>query len=343
MTGQDASSPSSVFARPVPERRFPQRLTLRLDDGYETYAYVHRPVQDRGRLPVLYVHGIQSHPGWFVGSALALADAGHTVFQVARRGSGENRRARGDAASAGLLLRDLGAACRFIRQDTGADRLHLLGVSWGGKLVCALAAETNRIAWWDAGPGEPSRAKWGSWPTAPEAPHRPIGVASVTLVSPGIVPKMDVSPLMKLAIAACLILCRRRTFAIPLSDVELFTDNEPMREYLRGDPYRLQRATARFLYASRRLDRSLRRAPAGALKAPTTLILAARDRIIDNSGTREVIGRLSADRAVVEELEGSHTLEFQPDPRPFYAALVSAVSRGEAGEPVGRGQYPVPK
>jgi len=115
--------------------------------------------------------------------------------------------------------------------------------------------------------------------------------------------------------------------------VELFTDNEPMRQYLRRDPCRLMRATARFLYVSRCLDRMLTRAPAGRLKLPVTLILAERDRIIDNAATRNVLDRLAGDHLRVRELPGSHTLEFECDPTPLWSQLLAATRLGEPPGP----------
>jgi len=293
--------------RPLPPDRLPARLALRLDDGYETPVYEHRG-GGAGRLPVVYAHGIQSHPGWFVGSAAALAEAGHPVYQVTRRGSGENVADRGDAASAARLLRDLGAACALARQRTGAARVHLLGASWGGKLVAAYAADLARRAGPAALAGQ---------------------IASLTMVAPGIASRVDVPAATKLAIASCALLAPRARFAIPLDDAELFTDSEPMRQYLRGDRFALHRATARFLLASRRLDRLLRRAAAGALSLPVTLILAERDRIIDNDATLAAVRGLAGEALSVRVLSTAHVPEFEDDPRPLYAALVEALARAE--------------
>ena len=292
------------LARPIPQDRLVARRMLQLADGYETSVYVHAPAGSARRLPVLYIHGIQSHPGWFAGSAAFLAGRGHAVFQPVRRGSGGNRRGRGHAASADQLLDDVGAACRFVLKQSGAARLHLLGVSWGGKLLAVYASNS------------------------PDAEH----IASLTMVAPGIVPRVDVSIATKIAIGLSLFVAPRKTFKIPLSQVELFTDNESLQAYLRGDRFRLLRATSRFLYASRCLDRTLRRRPNGSLPVPTTLLLAARDRIIDNAATREIVERLTAGRAVVETFDAAHTLEFEPDPQGFYTALTAAMSRGEQAQ-----------
>jgi alpha-beta hydrolase superfamily lysophospholipase len=276
-----------------------------LPDGYETDVFAHHPPEGApaGKRPVLYLHGIQSHPGWFYGSCVALAEAGRAVFQVTRRGSGACVVGRGHAENANQLLDDLDAACGFVLTQADCETLHLLGVSWGGKLATVLAlreCEKNRR------------------------------FASLTLVAPGIVPQVDVSARTKLALAVSLLTRRgRKRFPIPLNDVSLFTDTKAMRRYLSGDEFRLHEATASLLYASRRLDHMVRRAPRSALTLPITLLLASHDRIIDNIATREILERIAGENLETVELLGSHTLEFEPDPQPLHDALVRAVARGE--------------
>lgn len=283
------------FAREV--ARPPQRLVCALGDGYGTSVYYHAPAGPQVRLPVLQMHGIQSHPGWFVGSAAALAAAGYPVYQVTRRGSGDNERARGHARSWTQLVDDVAVACRFALTHAGATRLHLVGVSWGGKLLAAFAARAPR----------------------PE-------VASLTMIAPGLASRVDAPLGDKLAMFASLLTAPQRQFDIPLADVRLFTDNLDMQEYLRCDRQTLHQATARFFYVSRCLDWMLALyALRAAITVPTTLLLASRDRIIDNARTAQLAGRLTAGRCVVRELDGAHTLEFEPDPGPLYAALLAAL------------------
>ncbi len=288
------------FSRELTGDRRPRKISLRLEDGYQSAVYVHSPRASQ-KLPVLYVHGIQSHPGWFVGSSAHLADCGHPVFQVTRRGSGDNERGRGHAKSAGQILRDMNTACRFAMDETGAASIHAIGVSWGGKLVPI----------------------WATWK------DRMVDPASVTMISPGIKPQVDVGFMTKLGICVSLLPAPRKRFNIPLNEVELFTGNEAMREYLRRDGLRLHRATARLLFASRALDSMLARVPRGSLAVPTTLMLASHDRIIDNTATRKVVEHLTAGGAVIQEFNAAHVLEFEPDPQPFYAALAAALARGE--------------
>jgi alpha-beta hydrolase superfamily lysophospholipase len=292
----------------IPARRStgdirPERRKLLLAGGYETSMWFYSPPEGSPKaLPVLYVHGIQSHPGWFAGSCASLAAAGHAVFAPTRRGSGDNEAARGDSPGPSVLLADVQAAVGEALRQSGCEKLHLVGVSWGGKLLTAYAAL---------------------------ALQREV-IASLTLVAPGLAPKVDVGLGTKLAIALALLCCPQRRFDIPLSDVELFTDNTEMREYLNNDPVRLHRATARFLYGSRKFDRIIADCDRDSLPMPVTLILSDRDRIIDNARTRKIVSRLAGDGLDVQTLCGAHTLEFEPDPQPLYNALKTAVRRGES-------------
>ncbi len=300
MTETDADMPLPR-SRPPADDVQAERITLELSDGYTTEAYHYAPPAGASGLPVVYLHGIQSHPGWFTGSCEHIARGGREVLAVSRRGSGSNTEARGHAPSADVLLDDVYRAVDFAGGKAGAERVHLLGVSWGGKLAAAAAADPDR------------RGR----------------LASLVLVAPGIVPLVDVSFGVKLGVALSLLIRPRRLFEIPLGDVELFTDNEQMRRYIREDHMSLRRATARFLFASRKLDGRLRRMSEGSVTAETTLVLSDRDRIVNNDKTRQVVERLTDGRATVAELPGAHTLEFEQDPSALYAAIDSALARGE--------------
>ncbi|MCY2932182.1 MAG: alpha/beta fold hydrolase [Planctomycetota bacterium] len=292
--------------RALPAGARPRILPLTLADGYPTYVAAYDAPACPARAPVVYLHGIQSHPAWFASSAAHLAAGGHPVFQIARRGSGANTRDRGHAASAAQLLDDLHRAVDFARDHGAAPRVHLVAVSWGGKLAAAYALD-------------PGRAQ---------------ALASVTLVAPGLVPQVDLGPIVKARIALCLLCRPRALFDIPLNRADLFTDNRAIRTWLDADPLRLHRATARFLYVSRRLDATRAGAPRGSLAGPTTLLLARRDRIIDNPRTRELVDRLTAGRASVRELDAAHTIEFEDDPADFYGALLDSLSGPRPPHPI---------
>ncbi|NLW87451.1 MAG: alpha/beta hydrolase [Planctomycetes bacterium] len=271
----------------------PRRVLLELDDGYLTPMYIFAPAGEASGPPVVYAHGIQSHPLWFFGSASALAAAGRAVYLVTRRGSGENTVHRGHCRSAAQLLDDVETACKFAMRDSASDRVCLLGVSWGGKLMLAYAL--NR----------------------PDAP-----ISRLILVAPGIYSRHDVSGLAKMRIALALLTRPAAMFDIPLGRPELFTSNEQFQQYLRDDSLSLLRASARFLYASRTIDRMISRARPRSLAMPVLLMLAADDRIIFNRHTESLVGALAGSSCEVITLGGSHTLEFEANARPFFDSLV---------------------
>lgn len=285
-------------SRPVPP---PARLELPLAGGGHTSLFVHSPAPGTpSRLPVLYVHGIQSHPGWFAGSAAFLAAAGHTVFQLTRRGSGDSQCRAGHAQSPWQLMEDLAAAGELIAHRTGSKKLHLLGVSWGGKLLAA---------WVGTG---------GLFPAGLEG-------ASLTLVAPGLTPRVDAPVLTKLAVGLSLFCCPRCRYTIPLSEPHLFTDNPHFQQYLRDDPLRLHKATARFLYISRQLDRIVRGLTDNCLDLAVRMVLAERDRIIDNVAAATLVTRLSFREPSIVTLPGAHTLEFEDDPARLYKTILDGL------------------
>ncbi|MFH1418568.1 MAG: alpha/beta fold hydrolase [Planctomycetota bacterium] len=263
-----------------------------LSDGYPAYVRWWRPVEPRGA--VLYFHGIQSHGGWYEQSGSLLAEQGLTVLMPDRRGSGLNTEHRGHAESAGQCVADAADALDALLNETGRADAHVVGVSWGGKLAVALA--------------DAAREK----------------VRSLTLVAPGIHPKLDLSTADKFRVAVAMINDRSRMFEIPLNAARFFTANPKRIKYVEADDLKLLRLTASFLLASRRLDRTVRRFGGSTWQGPIHLFLAGRDKIIDNDKTREWLRGLPlADRRITEYPEAEHTIEFEPDPSGFFNDLAS--------------------
>jgi alpha-beta hydrolase superfamily lysophospholipase len=274
-----------------------------LPDGYRAAVRWWRPERARGA--ALYFHGIQSHGGWYERSAAALAEAGIAVLMPDRRGSGLNQADRGHADSADQALDDARALLVHLLRETGLPSAHVIGVSWGGKLAALLAAQ------------------------------HPDRVASLTLIAPGIFPRIDLPAGEKLRVALALVNQRHRLFDIPLQDPRLFTANPEKIEYVASDPLTLRQVTAGFLLASHRLDRRARRLADSPWRGPVHVLLAGLDRIIDNPRTRSwVRGLPSPARQITEYPGAEHTLEFEPDPSAFLADLTGWIA-GQAA-PAGR-------
>ena len=253
-----------------------------MSDGYVIHGRLWPPPSDtRPAAAFVYVHGIQSHGGWFEWSASLLAQTGNPVLLPDRRGSGLNRQNRGDTPSAQRWLADIDELAAWLETRYGIERFSVVGVSWGGKLAIAWALRNNER------------------------------VERLLLVAPGVFPAVDLGIIGRLRVGWSLLFGGRRRFPIPLDDPRLFTDNPAGQAFINDDPLKLTHATARFLYQSSKLDRQLAKAATGSLRVPVALALAARDRIIRNSLTEQWLRRLAAQPVAVRVFPAAHTLEFE--------------------------------
>lgn len=274
-----------------------------MSDGYVLRGRLWLPHNESARRACLYLHGIQSHGGWFEWSAGLLAKTGGAVILPDRRGSGLNPEARGDTPAAERWLADLDELADWTAREFGVPRLDVVGVSWGGKLAAAWAV------------------------------RRPQFVTRLLLIAPGISPIVDLPLRVKFRVAVSLLFGPEQRYDIPLNDPALFTDDAAGRRFIADDPLKLTRVSARFLYCSRALDRALHRAPARSFTVPIALVLAGRDRIICNERTEAWVRRVASEPPVIVQFtEAAHTLEFEAEAAAFadwlsgWAAQIGSVS-----------------
>lgn len=279
----------------------PSIETVALSDGYRAAARWWRPAEPRGA--VLYFHGIQSHGGWYEQSGGLLAEHGLAVLMPDRRGSGMNRQRRGHVESVERCLADARESLSTLLEKTGFPSAHVVGLSWGGKLAVVLADSTPRQ------------------------------VASLTLVAPGLFPRIDLTAAEKFRVGVAMVNDRRRLFDIPLNSPHYFTANPERIRFLDNDACMLRQVSASFLLTSRRLDRRVRRFAQSSWRGGLHLMLAGRDKIIDNERTRTWLRSLPMpDQRVTEYHEAEHTIEFEPDPRQFLDDLAGWI-RQRCGPP----------
>jgi acylglycerol lipase len=262
----------------------PEWHTWTLRDGYALRGRIWPPPATAPPLGFIYLHGIQSHGGWFEWSASVLAASGYAVILPDRRGSGLNTVARGDVSALECWLTDIDELADWAAREFGIERFGVVGVSWGGKPA---------VAW---------------------ALRRPGRVARLLLIAPGLFPAVDLTPWSKLRVGWSLLRGGQALFDIPLNDPALFTDDPAGRRFIADDPLKLTQVTARFLRCSRQLDWALRRAARGALAAPVTLALAGRERIIRNEPTEQWVRRAALRPPDVTVFaNAAHTLEFESE------------------------------
>lgn len=265
-------------------------------DGY-VWRYRRYPAQGVLRGELVFIHGIQSHGGWYEGSCAQFSQAGYNVSFLDRRGSGLNAEARGDAPGFRRLLDDLAEYLttlpRTVTRDDKAVKVPVFlgAISWGGKLAVAL-----------------------------ERRH-PGLTDGLILLCPGLASRIRPPLGQRLRILLARLFRPRKMFNVPLNEPELFTATPHWQEFLRHDSQRLLRATARLLVESARLDAYLRFVPK-YVHAPVLLLLAEQDRIIHNAKTRAFVERFTAkDKQIIEYPGAHHTLEFE-EPRPFVADML---------------------
>jgi alpha-beta hydrolase superfamily lysophospholipase len=270
---------------------------FRTSDGYRLWARHWRPVSPpQGYIVAL--HGIQSHSGWYEFSSRSLCAAGYDVLFVDRRGSGRNLAQRGDAPHGDRLLNDVVQVLHQVRttrdRDAPGRPVVLLAVSWGGKLASLSAA------------------------------RRPELVDALALLYPGICSRVrpTVTQSARLWLARVLGI-RHKRVEIPLNDPALFTAEPRWQEFIQHDPLTLRDVTSGFLLAHQDLTRQAL-SLAASIRCPMLLMLAGRDRIIDNEATRAWAKRAtSAELTIHEYPEAQHTLEFEPHPERFVNDLLS--------------------
>jgi len=276
--------------------------SLLLPDGYRNSLYCW-PAREHPADCLLYLHGIESHAGWFIDSAQAVNNLGWPVVFAERRGSGRNSRDRGHAAGYKQLLADVFSEAQYCQDRWPNCRIHLAGVSWGGKLALASAIKY------------------------------PQTFTSLTMIAPGLFPRVDLSGKDKLSVLLKHIIKPRASLRVPLEDPALFTDNPERIAFIEQDPLRLHHVSVAFFWASYKLDKLIKRKGC-RLSLPMHLILSGHDRIIDTERTRTWFDCCLAPQKHLSFFEESaHTLEFDRDNRPFLQAFVRWLKDRSQQEP----------
>ena len=253
--------------------------------GYKlSYRHFHSVGINKGT--IVFIHGIQSHGGWYESSCKKFAQAGYRVLFLDRRGSGLNDVSRGDSPSFRTLLDDLKEFLQYQRKEMADGMPLILGaISWGGKIAFGLEIRMANL------------------------------VDGFILMAPGFCPKVHPTVKERLFIALGSLFTPRKLFNIPLNDPELFTASLVAQKFLKEDPLALRKATARFLLDSVRLDFYLKIFRTKITK-PILLLIAGQDKIIDNQKTIAFVKRFAFGSLIIKEYpKAHHTFEFEPEPQ----------------------------
>lgn len=272
--------------------RYPTIGYFEASDGYKFGVRVWDQAEPKAE--VVFLHGIVSHGGWYLASCSYLAERGFRVHFLDRRGSGVNLKARGDVPRLKRWLEDV--AEYISREVTGRPRF-LFGISWGAKLALAMAKQYPELC--DA----------------------------VGMIGPGIFAfqQAGFGSRLMLRLLRWVGLGQLRV-TIPLQDPRLFTENRDWVWFLASDPLSLRKVTVRFAVEDLKLNHLARSHPE-LVQQPALLMLAGRDRISDNVRTKEFFQQLAGDKCLIEYPQACHTLEFEPDPTPYFRDLAEWIDQ----------------
>jgi len=251
-----------------------------------------------GGRPVVMLHGLESHSGWFVQSATHIAARGMPVHAFDRCGSGVSQGPPELGARIDDLLVELDAVVLHALEGTGFQAVHLVGHCFGALLAMLYAAV-----------------------------HRPARVAALALATPALYTHTALGPLAKLGILASAAGRGERRQRVPLAP-EDFSELAPYVEMVRGDSMALRFVPARLLFEIWRARFRLPRA-AALLRLPLFVGLAGQDTICDNARGLRLLRRATGQLDVVVYRRARHILEFSDQRADFLGDLAAWLASRE--------------
>lgn len=248
--------------------------------------------RDEAGPPVILVHGLQSHSGWFVQSADFIARLGRPVYAFDRKGSGLSEAKRGHANSYEEWIEEIRILVEMATRRHGSPRVHLVGHCFGAIPAAAFACRYPEL------------------------------VASLILPTAAIHTRTDVSFLEKLRIFIGRVTGRQSYIPIHLQ-AEMFTDLPDYEAFIRGDNLALSQATAQFYWQVPRARRYIKN-HVDRLTMPVFMALADKDPICDNAGNRRFFDNLPAQDKLLKSYEDAeHILEFSREREAFFEDLAA--------------------
>jgi len=231
------------------------------------------------RTPLLMLHGLQSHSGWFTQSQTFLAGLGFPVYAMDRRGSGLSEGPRGHCTSFREMLSDVRSVAEFARARQQAKKVHVFGHCFG------------------------------SIPATLFATAHPELVASLLLASSAIYVRIGLGFSRKLELAWSKAARREVQIPIPLKP-EMFSELEECVRFIREDELRLRTATASLYYEVRRACQHIR-SHWRQLTMPLFMASAGDDPICDTKANERFFWSLPARHKLLVRYERSrHVIEF---------------------------------
>jgi len=231
------------------------------------------------RTPLLMLHGLQSHSGWFVQSQTFLAGLGFPVYAMDRRGSGFSGGPRGHCADFNEMSNDVHAVAKHALLRPGVQKLHVFGHCFG-----TIPATLFAIA-------------------------HPELVSSLILASSGIYTRISISLSRKVELAWSKASRREMQIPIPLKS-EMFSELEECVSFIDRDEMRLRTATASLYFQVLRACQHIK-SHRQRLTMPVFMASAGNDPVCDTAANERFFWTLPARHKLLVRYERSrHVIEF---------------------------------
>jgi len=251
--------------------------------------------------PVLMIHGLQSHSGWFVQSGDFLGRIGVPVYLIDRYGSGLSPAPRGECRDWRMFVDDIDAVAARAMKYHRKDQVHILGHCLGALGAALFACE------------------------------RPHEIKSLILTSAGMFTKVDVTLKDKLKIVYARIFQQDIQIPVPLKP-GMFSEIEEYVSYVAQDPLALSSVSAR-LYYEIFLVRWMVRFSKGKITMPVFMANAGDDPVSDNEKNEKFLESLPVRvKKLVRYENARHILEYSSEKERFFGDLAGWLR--ELGEKV---------
>ena len=245
---------------------------------------------DGNRMPLLMVHGLQSHSGWFSQSAAFLASLGYPVYVMDRRGSGLSQAPRGDIKDFMQWANDIEAVRAYAIKQHGGSQVFLLGHCFGA-IPATLYAERT-----------------------PEA------IKGLILTTPGIFTYTSIPFSQMLKIATTLSGQRDYYLPVPL-DPDQFSELPEYEPLIAADPLALRSVTGDLYWQIHRARQYIK-SNSDQLTMPILVGMAGEDEIADNRQNRQwLVDVPSPDKTEMTYPEARHILEYSLERQRYFEDL----------------------
>lgn len=220
---------------------------------------------------VIYLHGLESHMGWFMNLAEFLNSKGINVYAFDRRGSGLNKGSSRNFSSR-YISSDLKIFIDLVKKEHPKSRIFLIGLCLGGKIAVDFFLYNQDC------------------------------LDGLILISPSLKNRLKFSLMDKLSI-----LFRPNSMLKLPIEAAMFTSNERYLKYIENDSLRLRYIPAQHLLEIAKMGRHLKKA-SGNIRLPVLLMLAGMDEIIDTGGVRRWYEKLPSQDKTLKFYKGYHHL-----------------------------------